>query len=54
MRLHHRLPKLFNADEIFPLLFLKSIWEGNLYLGHLETMLRIVESGIIFKFPVTT
>ena len=37
-RLHHRLPKSFNADAISSLHFLKSIREGNLYFGPLETM----------------
>ena len=37
-RLHHRLPKSFNADAISSLHFFKSIREGNLYFGHLETM----------------
>ena len=37
-RLHHQLPKSFNADAISSLHILKSIWEGNLYFGPLETM----------------
>ena len=37
-RLHHRLPKSFNADAIFSLHLFKSIREGNLYFGPLETM----------------
>ena len=53
-RLHHRLPKSFNADTISPLHLLKSIWEGNMCLGPLETILRILESRMICKFPVTT
>ena len=36
------------------LYLLKSIREGSLYLGPLETMLRILESGMNLKFPVTT
>ena len=38
----------------FSLHLLQSIWEGNLYLGPLETMWRILESELIFTFPVTT
>ena len=41
-------------DVISFIHLLKSIWEGNLYLGALETMLRILKSGMILKFPVTT
>ena len=37
-RLHHRLPKSFNADAISSLHFWKSIRKGNLYFGPLETM----------------
>ena len=37
-RLHHRLPKSFNADVSSSLHFLKLIREGNLYFGPLETM----------------
>ena len=53
-RLHHRLPKSFKADAISSLHLLKSIWEGNLYFGPFETILRILESGIIFIFQVIT
>ena len=53
-RLHHRLLKSFKADAISSLHLLKSIWEGNLYFGSFETILRILESGIIFRFPVIT
>ena len=53
-RLHHRLPKSFKADAISSLHLLKSIWEGNLYFGPFETILRILESGIILRFPVIT
>ena len=51
-RLHYQLPKSFNADAISSLHFLKSILEGNLYFGPLETMQRILESEMIFRFPV--
>ena len=51
-RLHHRLPKSFNADAISSLHFLKLIREGNLYFGPLETMYQILESEMIFRFPV--
>ena len=34
-RLHHRLPKSFNADAISSLHFFKSIREGNLYIYRL-------------------
>ena len=37
-RLQHRLSKSFNADAISSLHILKSIREGNLYFGPLETM----------------
>ena len=47
-------PKSFNADAISSLHLLKSIWEGNLYLATLERILRILESGMIFKFSMTT
>ena len=53
-RLHHRLPKSFKADAISSLYLLKSIWEGNLYFGPFEAILRIRESGITFKCPVIT
>ena len=53
-RLHHLLPKSFKADAISSLHLLKSIWEGNLYFEPFETILRILESGIIFRFPVIT
>ena len=53
-RLHHRLPKSFKADAISSLHLLKSIWEGNVYFGPFETIVRILESGIIFRFPVIT
>ena len=42
----------FKADAIPSLPLLKSIWEGNLYFGPFETILRILESGIIFRFPL--
>ena len=32
---------------------LKSMQEGNLYLGLFETILRILESEMIFKLPLT-
>ena len=51
-RLHHRLPKSFKADAISSLHLLKSIREVNLYFGPFKTILRILESGIIFRFPV--
>ena len=51
-RLHHRLPKSFTADAMSSLHLLKSILEGNLYFGPIEAILRILESGIIFRFPV--
>ena len=37
-RLHHRLPKSFNADAISSLHVLKSTLEGNLYFEPLETI----------------
>ena len=33
---------------------LKSIWKWNIYLGPLDTMLRILDSEMILQFPVTT
>ena len=48
-RLHHRSPKSFNADAISSLYCLKSIREGNLYFGPLDTMQRILESEMIFS-----
>ena len=52
-RLHHGLPNSFNADAISSLHLSKLMKEGNLYFGLLETILRILESEIIFKLPVT-
>ena len=51
-RLHHRLPKSFNADAISSLHFLKSIREGNLYFGPLEVTLSslIVLGWVNFVF----
>ena len=52
-RLHHRLPKSFNADAISSLHLSKLMKEGNLYFGPVETILWILESEIIFNFSVT-
>ena len=51
-RLHQRVQQSFKAPAIASRHFLKSMWVGNLYLGPLEIIERILESDIIFKFPV--
>ena len=51
-RLYQRLPKSFKAVAISFRPFLKSMRDGNLYLGPLQIIERILESEIIFKFPV--
>ena len=48
--LHHRLKKLFKTGAISSLHLLKPIWEGNLYLGPFETILRILESELSSNF----
>ena len=47
-RLHQRLPKLFKAAAISSRHFLKSMRDGNLYLGPLQIIERILESKMIF------
>ena len=42
-RLHQRLPKSFKAAAISSRHFLKSIRDGNLYLGSLQIIERILE-----------
>ena len=44
--LHHR----FKAGANSSLHLLKPIWEGNLYLGPFETILRILESELFSNF----
>ena len=53
-RLHQRLLKSFKAAAISSRHFLKSMLDGNLYLGPLQIIERILESEMIFKFPVIT
>ena len=42
------------ASMYFDTFLVKSVWEGNLYLGPFKIIERILESEIIFKFPVMT
>ena len=53
-RLHQRLLKSFKEAAISLRHLGKSILEGNLYLGLLEIMLRILASGMTFRLPVIT
>ena len=53
-RLHQQLPKLFKAAAISSRHFLKSMRDGNLYLGLLQIIERILELKMIFKLPVIT
>ena len=46
------LAKLIKATAISSLHLLKSIREGSLYFGPFEIIERILESEMIFKFPV--
>ena len=51
---HHHLQNSFKATAISSLHLLKSIREGSLYFGPFEIIERILESEMIFKFPVIT
>ena len=51
-RVHQRLSKSFKVAAISSRHFLKSMRDGNLYLGPLEIIERILESEMMFKFPV--
>ena len=53
-RLQQWLPKPFKAAAISSRYFLKSMRDGNLYLGTLQIIERILEQEMIFKFPVLT
>ena len=53
-RLHQRLRKSFKEAAISVRHLGTSILEGNLYLGSLEIILRILESGMTFRLPVIT
>ena len=52
-RLHQRLQNSCRAPAISSRHDFKTIGTGNLYLGHLHIIDRILESVIIFKSPVT-
>ena len=52
-RLHQRLQNSCKAPAISSRHDLKSIGTGNLYLGPLHIIERILESVMIFKCPVT-
>ena len=52
-RLHHRLPKSFNADAISSLHFFKPIREGNLYFGPYVTNSRIWNDFQISSYCMT-
>ena len=52
-RLHQRLQNSCKAPPISSQHDLKSIGKGNLYLGPLHIIDRILESVMIFKFLVT-
>ena len=51
-RLHQRLPKPFKAAAISSRHVLKLMRDGNLYLGPLQIIARIIESEMIFTFPI--
>ena len=51
-RLHQRVQLSFKTPAIASGQFLKSVRVGNLYLGPLEMIERILESDVIFQFPV--
>ena len=48
---HQRLLKSFKEAAIS---LRQSVLEGNLYLGPLEIILRILSSGMTFRIPVIT
>ena len=52
-RLHQRLQNSCKAPAISSRHDLKSIGTGNLYLGPLHIIDRVLESDMIFKSPVT-
>ena len=52
--LHQRLLKLFKEAAISLRHLEKSILEGNLYLGHLEIILRTLASGMTLRLSVIT
>ena len=49
---HNRLQNSFKATAFSSIHFLKSIREGSLYCGPFEIIERILDSEMIFKFPV--
>ena len=49
-RLHQRLPKSLKAAAISSRHILKSMRDGNLYLGPLQIIERILESEIFLNF----
>ena len=51
-RLHQRVQESFKASAIASRHFVKSMWAGNLYLGPLEMIERILKSEIVFRLPV--